>query len=102
MIPRPPKSTLFPYTTLFRSIVVNDNLVLMDCINEQRKRGVLIFIVVCEAGKKRLRPILLTSITTFVGLTPLILETSIQAKFLIPMAVSLRSEEHTSELQSRP
>src|SRR5690554_8226789 len=61
----------------------------MDCINEQRKRGVLIFIAVCEAGKKRLRPILLTSITTFVGLTPLILETSIQAKFLIPMAVSL-------------
>lgn len=70
-------------------IVVNDNLVLMDYINEQRKRGVLIFIAVCEAGAKRLRPILLTTITTFVGLTPLILETSIQAKFLIPMAVSL-------------
>ena len=70
-------------------IVVNDNLVLMDCINEQRKKGVLIFTAVCEAGKKRFRPILLTSITTFAGLTPLILESSIQAKFLIPMAVSL-------------
>jgi len=70
-------------------IVVNDNLVLMDCINEQRKKGVIIFSAVCEAGKKRFRPILLTSITTFAGLTPLILETSIQAKFLIPMAVSL-------------
>lgn len=70
-------------------IVVNDNLVLMDCINELRKKGVNIFSAVCEAGKKRFRPILLTSITTFAGLTPLILETSIQAKFLIPMAVSL-------------
>ncbi|WP_231881183.1 efflux RND transporter permease subunit, partial [Oleiphilus sp. HI0123] len=69
-------------------IVVNDNLVLMDCINELRKKGVNIFSAVCEAGKKRFRPILLTSITTFAGLTPLILETSIQAKFLIPMAVS--------------
>lgn len=70
-------------------IVVNDNLVLMDCINEQRKKGVIIFTAVCEAGKRRFRPILLTSVTTFAGLTPLILETSIQAKFLIPMAVSL-------------
>jgi multidrug efflux pump subunit AcrB/ribosome modulation factor len=70
-------------------IVVNDNLVLMDCINEQRKKGVIIFSAVCNAGKKRFRPILLTSITTFAGLTPLILESSIQAKFLIPMAVSL-------------
>ncbi|MFT5719609.1 MAG: putative RND superfamily exporter protein, partial [Oleiphilaceae bacterium] len=55
----------------------------------QRKKGVIIFSAVCEAGKKRFRPILLTSITTFAGLTPLILESSIQAKFLIPMAVSL-------------
>jgi len=70
-------------------IVVNDNLVLMDCINEQRRKGVLVFSAVCKAGKKRFRPILLTSITTFAGLSPLILETSIQAKFLIPMAVSL-------------
>jgi multidrug efflux pump subunit AcrB/ribosome modulation factor len=70
-------------------IVVNDNLVLMDFINEQRKKGVNIFTAVCEAGKSRFRPILLTSITTFAGLTPLILETSVQAQFLIPMAVSL-------------
>ena len=70
-------------------VVVNDNLVLMDYINQQRKQGQAVFVAVCDAGKKRFRPILLTSLTTFVGLTPLILETSIQAQFLIPMAVSL-------------
>lgn len=70
-------------------VVVNDNLVLMDFINEQRKKGSPVFNAVCAAGKKRFRPILLTSLTTFAGLTPLILETSIQAQFLIPMAVSL-------------
>jgi multidrug efflux pump subunit AcrB/ribosome modulation factor len=70
-------------------VVVNDNLVLMDYINQQRAQGRAVFIAVCHAGKKRFRPILLTSLTTFVGLTPLILETSIQAQFLIPMAVSL-------------
>jgi len=70
-------------------VVVNDNLVLMDYINQQRKQGSPVFNAVCSAGKKRFRPILLTSLTTFAGLTPLILETSIQAQFLIPMAVSL-------------
>jgi Cu/Ag efflux pump CusA/ribosome modulation factor len=70
-------------------VVVNDNLVLMSYINREREKGVSVFIAVCDAGRKRFRPILLTSLTTFVGLTPLILETSIQAKFLIPMAVSL-------------
>lgn len=70
-------------------VVVNDNLVLMDYINQQRKLGTPVFNAVCAAGKKRFRPILLTSLTTFAGLTPLILETSIQAQFLIPMAVSL-------------
>ncbi|MGK0404786.1 MAG: multidrug efflux pump subunit AcrB/ribosome modulation factor [Oleispira sp.] len=70
-------------------VVVNDNLVLMNYINQQREQGQAVFVAVCDAGKKRFRPILLTSLTTFIGLTPLILETSIQAKFLIPMAVSL-------------
>lgn len=70
-------------------VVVNDNLVLMDFINQQRKNGIPVFNAVCAAGKKRFRPILLTSLTTFAGLTPLILEDSIQAQFLIPMAVSL-------------
>ncbi len=70
-------------------VVVNDNLVLMDFINQQRKNGSAVFNAVCAAGKKRFRPILLTSLTTFAGLMPLILETSIQAQFLIPMAVSL-------------
>jgi Cu/Ag efflux pump CusA/ribosome modulation factor len=70
-------------------IVVNDNLILMDYINIKRKKGTALVTAVCEAGKQRFRPILLTSLTTFAGLTPLILETSIQAKFLVPMAVSL-------------
>lgn len=70
-------------------VVVNDNLVLMNYINQQREQGQTVFIAVRDAGKKRFRPILLTSLTTCVGLTPLILETSIQAQFLIPMAVSL-------------
>lgn len=70
-------------------VVVNDNLVLMNYINQLREEGHSVFVAVCDAGKKRFRPILLTSLTTFVGLTPLILETSIQAQFLIPMAVSL-------------
>jgi predicted RND superfamily exporter protein len=61
----------------------------MNYINQQREQGQAVFVAVCDAGKKRFRPILLTSLTTFIGLTPLILETSIQAKFLIPMAVSL-------------
>lgn len=70
-------------------VVVNDNLVLVVFINRFRENGGSLLEAVREAGVVRFRPILLTSLTTFVGLTPLILEKSVQAKFLIPMAVSL-------------
>lgn len=70
-------------------VVVNDNLVLVDFINKYRDKGGELLQAVRQAGVVRFRPILLTSMTTFAGLTPLILETSVQAKFLIPMAVSL-------------
>lgn len=70
-------------------VVVNDSLVMVDYINRKRKQGVVLMEAVNDAGKARFRPILLTSLTTFFGLTPLILEKSTQAQFLIPMGVSL-------------
>ena len=70
-------------------VVVNDSLILVDYVNRQRRAGVRLFDAVHQAGSARFRPIFLTSLTTFAGLTPLLLEKSLQAKFLIPMAVSL-------------
>ena len=70
-------------------VVVNDSLVMVDFINRYRTEGNSISDAVLEAGPRRFRPIFLTSLTTFVGLIPLILEKSTQAKFMIPMAVSL-------------
>ena len=70
-------------------IVVNDSLVLVDFINRYREEGHSIKEAVLEAGSRRFRPIILTSMTTFAGLVPLLLEKSIQAQFIIPMAVSL-------------
>ncbi len=70
-------------------VVVNDNLVLVDRINRSREAGVPLLDAIREAGVARFRPITLTSFTTFLGLAPLMLEESIQAQFLIPMAVSL-------------
>lgn len=70
-------------------VVVNDNLVLVDYINRKREAGVELGKAIREAGAARFRPIILTSLTTFAGLTPLMLERSVQAQFLIPMAVSL-------------
>ena len=70
-------------------VVVNDSLVMVDFINRYRAEGNSIDDAVLEAGPRRFRPIFLTSLTTFVGLVPLILEKSTQAKFMIPMAVSL-------------
>ncbi len=70
-------------------VVVNDNLVLVDYINRKRAEGQSLMDSIREAGAARFRPIMLTSLTTFGGLTPLMLETSLQAQFLIPMAVSL-------------
>lgn len=72
-------------------VVVNDNLVLVDAVNTRRREdpGGSLLQQVVDAGATRFRPILLTSLTTFAGLTPLMLETSLQARFLIPMGVSL-------------
>jgi multidrug efflux pump subunit AcrB len=70
-------------------VVVNDSLVLVDFINRAVRGGQPMHDAIREAGKARFRPILLTSLTTFVGLLPLLLERSVQAQFLIPMALSL-------------
>ncbi len=70
-------------------VVVNDSLVLVDYVNRHRKKGLSVIEAARNAGARRFRPILLTSLTTFVGLMPMLLEDDMQAKFLIPMAVSL-------------
>lgn len=70
-------------------VVVNDSLVLVDTINQRRKRGMQVFDAVLTAGATRFRPVILTSITTFAGLTPLLLDFSTQAEFLKQMAISL-------------
>jgi multidrug efflux pump subunit AcrB len=70
-------------------VVVNDSLVMVDFINRSYREGVPLHDAIRTAGVSRFRPILLTSLTTFAGLTPLLLERSLQARFLIPMAISL-------------
>ncbi len=70
-------------------VVVNDNVVLIDRINQLRRRGHSLRVSVVEAGIQRFRPIILTSVTTFLGLMPILLEQSVQAQFLKPMVISL-------------
>jgi len=70
-------------------VVVNDSLVLIHATNRLRRQGADAHDAIVRAGTMRFRAIILTSLTTFAGLTPMILERSLQAKFLIPMAVSL-------------
>lgn len=70
-------------------VVVNDSLVLIDAANGYRRDGMTAFEAIHAAGIRRFRPILLTSLTTFFGLIPMITETSVQARFLVPMAISL-------------
>ncbi|MBK1878102.1 efflux RND transporter permease subunit [Pelagicoccus mobilis] len=70
-------------------VVVNDSLVMVDFINKRRKEGMGLPEAVRLAGVKRFRPILLTSLTTFAGLLPIMFESSRSALFLIPMAISL-------------
>jgi len=70
-------------------VVVNDSLVLMEFANRQFRSGLSAFAAVHSAGIRRFRPIMLTTLTTFGGLAPMIFETSRQARFLIPMAISL-------------
>ena len=70
-------------------VVVNDSLILLSFYNQLRNGGTPRDAALIEAGQHRFRPILLTSLTTFFALLPMILERSVQAQFLIPMAVSL-------------
>jgi multidrug efflux pump subunit AcrB len=70
-------------------IVVNDSIILVIFYRHIREKGVAIYEALQEAACQRLRAVLLTSLTTIAGLTPLLFETSRQAQFLIPMAVSI-------------
>ena len=70
-------------------VVVNDSLVLIDATNRFRRQGAGAHEAITRAGAFRFRAIILTSLTTFAGLTPMLLERSLQAQFLIPMAISL-------------
>ena len=70
-------------------IVVNDSLILVDFINRRRRDGMGTIDAIVDGGRARIRPILLTSVTTIAGIGPLMLERSFQAQFLIPMAVSI-------------
>ena len=70
-------------------VVVNDSLILVDFVNREREAGVPLSQAVLDAASKRFRAILLTSLTTFFGLIPIVLESSLQAQVLVPMAASL-------------
>ncbi len=70
-------------------VVVNDVLILVDFANQLHRQGASLHAAIHAAGVQRFRPIMLTTLTTFGGLCPMIFETSLQAKFLIPMAISL-------------
>ncbi|MCG8425618.1 MAG: efflux RND transporter permease subunit [Proteobacteria bacterium] len=70
-------------------VVVNDSLILVVSINRLRQKGTPLMEAVVAGSTVRFRPIILTSLTTFFGLAPMIFETSVQARFLIPMAISL-------------
>jgi multidrug efflux pump subunit AcrB len=84
----------FTFISLFgivalMGVVVNDSVVLMDFLNRKVDEGESVFNAAILAIKRRFRPILLTSLTTSLGLFPMLLETSLQARFLIPMVISL-------------
>jgi multidrug efflux pump subunit AcrB len=80
--------SLFGIIALF-GVVVNDSLVMVDYINNHRQDGKSLAHAVTHAGKRRFRAIMLTSLTTFFGLLPIMFEQSLQAKVIVPMAVSL-------------
>jgi multidrug efflux pump subunit AcrB len=83
--------TLFSFYGIIAltGIVVNDSIVLIDFINAKVRQGVPIQEAITESGARRFRPVMLTTITTIGGLIPILLETSIQAQILIPMATSI-------------
>ena len=83
--------TLFSFFGLvaLTGVVVNDSIVLVDFINHRVRDGMPIEEALIDAGRRRFRPVLLTSATTIAGLAPILLESSFQAQVLIPMATSL-------------
>lgn len=83
--------TIFSYFGLIAltGVVVNDSIVLVDFINARVRKGIPLKDALASAGSRRFRPIMLTSMTTIAGLFPMLLETSMQAQVLIPMAVGL-------------
>jgi multidrug efflux pump subunit AcrB len=70
-------------------VIVNGSLILIDFINENLRDGMAIEEAILSGAKSRFRPIMLTSLTTFLGVAPITFETSVQAQFLIPMSASL-------------
>ena len=70
-------------------ILVNNSIILVSIINERREKGEDIFAAIVGGAQDRLRAVLLTSLTTIGGLLPLIFETSLQAQFMIPMAITI-------------
>ncbi|MHC4534773.1 MAG: efflux RND transporter permease subunit [Planctomycetota bacterium] len=70
-------------------VVVNDSLIMIDLINRERRSGIELGQVLRDCATRRFRPIMLTTLTTFCGLLPMIAEKSLQARFLVPMAISL-------------
>lgn len=70
-------------------VVVNDSLVMVDFVNRGREQGLNRNEAILQAGSQRFRAIILTSLTTFFGLLPILFETSLQAQFLKPMATAL-------------
>jgi multidrug efflux pump subunit AcrB len=70
-------------------VVVNDSLIMVDFVNQALMRGKSLMEAVISSGTERFRAIMLTSLTTFFGLLPMLLESSVQAQFVIPMAISL-------------
>jgi len=83
--------TLLSFFGIFglSGIVVNDSIILVTFYKHLRDKGMIVDDALVEASVQRLRAVLLTSLTTIAGLTPLLFETSLQAQFLIPMAVSI-------------
>ena len=70
-------------------VVVNDSLIMVDFVNRARKEGLSLIDAAISAGTQRFRAIILTSLTTFMGLMPIVFERSLQAQIVIPMAISL-------------
>ena len=70
-------------------VVVNDSIIMVDVIHKAREEGMELIEAVVNSGTQRFRAITLTSLTTAIGLMPIMLETSTQAQFVIPMAISI-------------